>query len=169
MMARTCVAAALALALATACDDRDRDESATRIDNAAEDVGAEVREGAGDVGDAADEAADDVREDLGDVSYDRRDEFRADVRERLDALDRELAAAERDINEDASEARTNAVAAAREARSAVGRSFDRLGSATRENWDEVREEVSEALSAAELRLRELRPDSKPMGGTGGPS
>jgi phosphate uptake regulator len=165
MRATTCLAAALVLAFATACDDRDRDETASRIDTATEGAGAEVREGADDVGDAVDDAID----DLEDYSFERREEFRREVRTRLDALDRELAQSERDLNEDASEARVEAVAAAREARRAVGRSFERIGDATRDNWETLREEIEDALEAAELRVRELRPDAKPMGGTGGPS
>ena len=176
MRAMTWVAAALVLAFVTACDDRDRNETASQVDNAAEETGAEIREGAEDVGDAADEAADDVgdaaddaTDGLDDSSFERRDEFRRDVNERLAALDRELQAAEGDLNEDASEARVEAVAAAREARRAVDRSVDRIGDATRDGWEGLREEISDALSAAELRVRELRPDAKPMGGTGGPS
>jgi phosphate uptake regulator len=112
---------------------------------------------------------DDAIDDLEDYSFERREEFRREVRTRLDALDRELAQSERDLNEDASEARVEAVAAAREARRAVGRSFERIGDATRDNWETLREEIEDALEAAELRVRELRPDAKPMGGTGGPS
>jgi hypothetical protein len=84
-------------------------------------------------------------------------------------MDRELADAERNLNEDASEARVKAVAAARDARRSAESSFDRIGNATAATWDDLRREIRDALSAAELRVRELRPDSKPMGGTGGPS
>ena len=198
MRAMTWAAAALVLAFATACDDRSRSDTANRADNAAEEVGADIREGADDAGDAVSGAADDTRDAAGDAaddvgdaagnaaddvgdavdnatdglddySYDRRDDFRSDVQKRLDALDRELEAAEGDLNADASQTRKDAVAAAREARQAVDRSFGRVGNATRENWDGLREEIGDALGAAELRVRELRPDSKPMGGTGGPS
>lgn len=164
MRAMTCAAAALVMAFMLGCDDRERQDAAGRIDNAAEEAGDEMREGAEEVGDAAEDAAD----DLGDYSYDRREEFRGDVRTRLDRLDSELAELEREIDEDATEAHKEAVAAAREARSAAQRSFDRLGDATASNWEQVKGEVREALEAAELRLRELRPDAKPMGGTGGP-
>jgi hypothetical protein len=176
MKAMTCVAAALVLAFAAACGDRDRDETAGRIDTAAEETGAEVREGADDVGDAAEEAAgdvgdavDDAADDLDDYTFERRDEFRQKVRARLDALDRELAESERDINEDASEARVKAVAAARDARNAAERSLERIGEATSDTWESLRAEIDDALDTAELRVRELRPDTKPMGGTGGPS
>jgi phosphate uptake regulator len=170
------VAAALVLAFATACGDRDRDETASRADSTAEEAGAEVREGAKDVGDAAEDAADDagdavdnVADGLTDYSYDRRDEFRSEVRQRLDALDRELAESERDLNEDASEAQRKAVATARDARNAVERSLERIGDATRDTWNDLRDEIGDALSTAELRVKELRPDSRPMGGAGGPS
>jgi phosphate uptake regulator len=170
------VAAALVLAFATACEDRDRDETASRADNAAEEAGGEVREGAKDAGNAVEDAANDagdavdnVADGLADYSYDRRGEFRTEVRQRLDALDRELAESERHINEDASDARKKAVAAARDARNAVERSLERIGDVTSDNWDNLREEIGDALSTAELRVKELRPDSKPMGGTGGPS
>jgi Xaa-Pro aminopeptidase len=59
-----------------------------------------------------------------------------------------------------------AVAAARDARNVVERSLERIGGATRDNWEALREEIGDALSTAELRVRELRPDAKPMGGTG---
>ena len=172
MRAMTWVAAALVLAFATACDDRDRNQTADRVDNAADEAGAALREGADDGGDAARDAADDAEDavdGLDDYSFDRRDEFRRNVNERLANLDRELAEAERGLNEDAAEGRAEAVAAARDARRAVDRSVDRIGSATRDGWDSLRDEIGDALSAAELRVRELRSDAKPMGGTGGPS
>jgi hypothetical protein len=213
MKAMTWVAAALVLAFATGCNDRDRDDTAGRIDDAAEETGAETREAvddagdataeatdevgdaAGDVGDATDDAADDVGDAasdagnavknaaegagdavddapdklLNDRSFEQRDEFGRDMRERLAALDRELTEAERTIGQDASEAQTKAVAAARDARNAAGRSLERLGTATEANWDALRDEIDDAVDAAEARVRELRPDVKPMGGTGGPS
>ena len=205
MRAMTWVAAALAVAFATGCKDRDRDDTASRIDNTAEETGAEAREGAGDVGDATADAADDVgdatenaaedagntaedagkavtnaAEDVGDAvddapdklddeSFEQRAEFGREAHGRLDAVDRELADAERTIGKDASEAQVKAVAAARDARNAAERSLDRIGSATRENWDALRDEIDDAVDAAEARVRELRPDVKPMGGTGGPT
>ena len=90
-------------------------------------------------------------------------------RERLDALDRELAESERHLNEDASDAQRKAVAAARDARNALERSLERIGDATSETWKDVRDEIGDALSNAELRVKELRSDSEPMGGAGGPS
>lgn len=171
MRAMTWVTAALVLAFATACNDRERDDTAN-IDNAAEEAGAEIREGAEDVGDAAEnaaeetgEAVDEATDDLGDASFERRDEFRNEVQERLDALNRELAEAEKGINDDAADARVEAVGAAREARDALKRSLDRIGNATRDNWASLKDEIDDALNAAELRVRELRPDANPMGGT----
>jgi hypothetical protein len=184
MRTMTCLAAALVLAFATACD-RDRNETADRTENATDETGAAVREGADDVGDAAEGAANEVGDaadaaadevddatdnvDDDDYGFERRDEFRTAARERLDALDRELAESERHLNEDASEARVEAVTAARDARRTVERSLERIGDATRGNWNSLRDEIDDALDAAELKVRTLRPDSKPMGGTGGPS
>ena len=53
-------------------------------------------------------------------------------------------------------------------RAAADRNADRLGAATRDSWDELRRRVSESLDSADQRIRALRPDAKPMGGTGGP-
>jgi sugar-specific transcriptional regulator TrmB len=112
---------------------------------------------------------DDAPDNLDNESFEKRDEFGREVRERLATVDRELSETERSIGKDASEAQTQAVAAAREARDAAQRSLERLGSATRENWNALRDEIDDAVDAAEVRVRELRPDVKPMGGTGGPS
>ena len=60
MRAMACAAAALMLGFTVACGDRDRQDTEGRIDDAAEEVGANVREGAEDVGDAADDAVDRV-------------------------------------------------------------------------------------------------------------
>jgi len=40
------------LAFATGCKDRDRDDTASRIENTADETTAEARDGAADVGDA---------------------------------------------------------------------------------------------------------------------
>ena len=165
MRAMACAAAALMVAFTTACKDRDRQDTASRIDAAAEEVGEDVREGAEDVRDATEDATDDVRES----SYERRDEFHREVRERLDRMDRELAELERDSKAGSDETRRNAVAAARDARLAVNRNVDRLGDATQANWDDLKHRVSESLDSADRALRALRSDAKPMGGTGDPS
>jgi gas vesicle protein len=183
MRPMVCAAAALMFAFMVACNDRDRQDTASRIDTAAEEAGEDVREGAEDVENTAEKAGQDVREGAEDVdsaakdavddvrgySYERRDEFRREVRERLDRMDAELAELERDAGEDAGEARRDAVAAARDARQAIDRNVERLGEATESNWDELKRRVSEALDSADRALRALRSDAKPMGGTGGPS
>jgi hypothetical protein len=161
----TWAAAALMFAFTAACNDRDRQDTATRVDNAAEEAGDDVREGAEDVEKTAEDAADDVRG----YSYERRDEFRRDVRERLDRMDEELAELERTAREGADQARQDAVAAARDARRAVDADVDRLEEATESNWEELKLRVSEALDSADRQLRALRPDAKPMGGTSGPN
>src|SRR5687768_2007858 len=97
MRAMSWVAAALVLAFASACEDRDRDDTASRIDNTAESVGDDAREGAEDVGDDVENAAEEA---VGAYSYDRRDEFRRDVRERLDAVDRDLTDAKAAVGEE---------------------------------------------------------------------
>ena len=147
MRAMACAAVALMFAFTAACGDRDRRDTASRIDDAAED------------------AADDLRG----YSYERRDEFRRDVDQRLDRMDEELAELERNTGEGADQARRDAVAAARDARRAVDAHVERLGDASESNWDELKLRVSEALDSADRELRALRPDAKPMGGTGGPS
>jgi gas vesicle protein len=160
-----CAAVALMFAFTAACGDRDRQDTASRIDDAAEEAGQDVREGAEDVESAAEDAVDDLRG----YSYERRDEFRRDVDQRLDRMDEELAELERTTREGADQARQDAVAAARDARRAVDAHVGRLRDATESNWDELKLRVSEALDAADRQLRALRPDAKPMGGTGGPS
>jgi hypothetical protein len=171
------------VAFSLGCNDRDRQDTASRVDNAANETGDAVREGADDTedavenaGDAAEDAAEDTKDAAEDAkddaragSYATRDEFRLKVRERLDAMDRELEQLEGQLGKDAAETRVKAVAAARDARRAAGRSFDRLANATEANWEAVRKEVSQALDSADRQLRALRPDANPMGGTGGPS
>jgi len=175
MRLMACAAAALMFAFTAACNDRDRQDTGTRIDNAAEEAGRDVREGAEDLEGAAEDAAEDVGNAAEDAvndadaySYERREEFRSDVRARLDRMDGELAEFERAGKAGAGEARRDAVAAARDARQAVDRNVERLDDATADNWSEVRLRVSESLDSAERALRALRPDAKPMGGTGGP-
>jgi gas vesicle protein len=165
MRAMACAAAALMFAFTTACRDRDRQDTGSRIDNAAEEAGQDVREGAENV----ENAAEDVADDVGGYSYERRDEFRRDVRERLDRMDEELAELERNTKEGADEARQDAIVAARNARRAVDRNVEELGDATADNWDDLKRRVSESLDSADRGLRALRSDAKPMGGTGGPS
>lgn len=164
MRATACAVAALLFTLTTACNDRDGRDTESRIDNAAEEAGQDVREGVEEVGDVTEDAVDDA----GAYSYERRDDFRRDVRERLDRMDEELAELERDTKAEAGEARQDAVAEARGARRAVDQDVERLGNATADNWDDARLRLSESLDSAERAVRGLRPDAKPMGGTGGP-
>jgi len=171
-----CAAAALMFALTAACKDRDRDDTASRVDNAAEEAGKDVRDAAGDAGDAVDEAADDAvkaaddaADDVRESSYERRDEFRRDVRARLARMDAELAELERGTKKGVDQTRDDAIVAARNARRAVDRTVERLGAATASNWDELKLGVSQSLDSADRQIRALRSDAKPMGGTGGPS
>jgi hypothetical protein len=160
-----CAGAALLLAFAVACDDGRRDETANRTDQAAQAAEDAARDAAADVERSAEDAGNAFR----DYSYERRDEFRRAVRERLDTMDVELAELERDSRQGADQVRIEAVEAARQARIVVDRNLDRLTEATQSTWEDLKREVNESLDTAELRLRALKPDAKPMGGTGGPS
>ena len=102
-------------------------------------------------------------------SYEKRDEYRTEVRERLARLDAELAELGRDTKAGAANARVDALAAARDARQAAGRAADKLGNATSATWDDLKRATRDALDVAERQVQALRPDAKPMGGTGGPS
>jgi hypothetical protein len=163
-------AAAVAVALTTGCKDRHRDDTGERVEAAGDSAGAAVREGATDVGNTVDTAADKVgdaaRSITGNWSYERRDEFRQEVRTRLDALDRKLADARKSVNKDASETYAKGVAAARETRTVVGRDLERLGKATETSWDELRDDLQASLDSLDRQIRALQPDAKPMGGAG---
>jgi hypothetical protein len=160
-----CAGAALLLAFAVACNDEPRDETASRTDRTAQAAEDAARDAAADVERSAEDAANAFR----DYSYERRDEFRLAVRERLDTMDVELEELERDAREGADQTRIEAVEAARQARIVVDRNLDRLTEATQSTWEDLKRQVNESLDTAELRLRALKPDAKPMGGTGGPS
>jgi hypothetical protein len=160
-----CAGAALLLALAVACDDRNREDTASRTDQAAETAEGAARDAADDIERSAENAANDFRE----YTYARRDEFRRAVRERLDSMDVELTKLERDAREGADQARIEAVETARRARIVVERNLDRVAEASESTWEHVKRQVNESLDTAELQLRSLAPDAKPMGGTGGPS
>jgi hypothetical protein len=175
------VAAALAVALTTGCKDRDRDDAASRVDATADSAGAGVREGANDAGNAVDTAADkvgDAARDIGNATedaarqatgtwtWDRRNEYRQEARERLAGLDRQLADARKNVNHDATEAYTKGVAAARETRRDVGAGLDRLGTATEANWNEVRDDFRASIDSLARQLEALQPDAQPMGGAG---
>jgi hypothetical protein len=156
-----CTAAALLLVLAVACGDRHGEDPASRTDRAAD----AARDATRDIERSAEDAANDFR----DYTYPRRDEFRRAVRERLDSMDVGLAELERDAREGADKARIEAVESAPRARIVVERNLERLAEATESTWENLKRQVNESLDTAELQLRSLAPDAKPMGGTGSPS
>jgi gas vesicle protein len=187
------VAAALAVAYTTGCKDRDHRDADTTSEQATAEVregahktGDAVDNAADKTGDAVDDAADktaDATKDAGDkvgnavedaadetglseYAYDKRDEFREDVNERLAAMDKQLADLRQGVNKNAGEAHNQAVAAAEATRKTVGRNVDRLAGATAANWDAVEHDVRTSVDSLGRQLRALQPDAKPMGGTG---
>jgi len=167
------IGVALALALTTGCKDRDHrdaddqaaataDRAGNTVDSAADKVGDAAKDAANDVKDAAKDAGD----KLGATPYERRDEFRHEVDERVAALDKELADLRAHVNKDATESYRNGVAAARETRRTVGADVDRLAGATATNWDQLKTRVSVSLDSLDRQVRALRPDARPMGGSG---
>ena len=183
------VGAALALAVTVGCKDRDRDDvdrtdAGDRVEATADRAGDDVQKAANETGNAAEDAADDVGEaadsagkgvkeaarDVGDefgaTSYERRGEFRKEVDQRLAAMDKEIAGLREGINDNSTETYRKAVASVRETRRAVGQDVDRLAGATAATWDELRTKVWASLDSLDQELRALRPDAKPMGGTG---
>ena len=178
------VGAALVLALTTGCKDRDRGDAGDRVEATGERAGDEIQEGADQTGNAVEDAADDVGDaakeagaevkeaakDVGDevgvTSYERRDEFRRDVNERLAAMDKEIAELRKGVNDNATEAYRASVTALGETRRSVGADVDRLTGATAANWDDLRAKARASLEELDRQLRALRPDAKPMGGTG---
>ena len=175
------VATALAVALTAGCKDRHNDDAGDRVEATADTAGDAVRRGANDVGNAVDTAADkvgDAADAVGDATEDaarratgtwtweRRDEYRQEVRTRVNALDQKLADARKSVNNDAAEAYNKAVAEARDTRKAVGRDVARLEAATSANWNEARDAVKVSLDSLDRQIRGLQPDAKPMGGNG---
>jgi gas vesicle protein len=167
------IGAALALALTAGCKDRDHrdaddqvaataDRAGNAVDSAAHDVGNAAKDAGNDVKDAAKDAGDKI----GATSYERRDEFRHEVDEKVAALDKELADLRAHVNKDATESYRNAVAATRETRRTVGADVDRLAGATAANWDELKTRVSVSLDSLDRQVRALGPDARPMGGAG---
>jgi hypothetical protein len=150
--------ATLLLAAAFACSPRDRQETATRTDSIAEDVGDAAQEGAAEVREEAREARD--------YAYAERTDFRSDIDLRLNGLDREIAELQRDTKRGVDKARDSALVNIRAARKAVDRDLDRLASATESNWDEIKREVNASVYSLQEAVRRQRPDAKPMGGTG---
>ena len=167
------IGAALALVLTAGCKDRDHRDADDQVAATADRAGNAVDSAANDVGDAAKEAGNEVKDaakdagdKLGATPYERRDEFRHEVDERVAALDKELADLRAHVNKDATEGYRNAVAAARETRRTVGADVDRLAGATAANWDELKTRVSVSLDSLDRQVRALRPDARPMGGAG---
>ena len=155
MRQTTYAAAAVLITLALGCSPRDRRETANTVDSAATDVSRDVREG-----------AQDVREEVRDYTYERRDEFKRDVRTRVNQLDQEIAELERNTKKGVDHARDTAVVHIRAMRKSVDRSLDRLGTATANTWDDVKDGVSRAVDSLDLAVRNTRSDAKPMGGNG---
>jgi hypothetical protein len=151
----TYAAAAALMTLALSCSPRDRQETAGTADTIATDVARETGE-----------AAEDVRQELGDYSYERRDEFKRDVDQRLQRLDQEIAELERTTKRGVDKARDSAVVNIRAIRKSVNRSLDRLGTATASTWEEVEDGVSRAIDSLDLAVRDTRGDTRPMGGAG---
>jgi methyl-accepting chemotaxis protein len=165
----TYAAAAVMLAGALACSPRDRQETANRTENAAEDVRDATREGAQDVGDATREGAEEVREgvrDVRDYGYAQRADFRRDIDLRLKGLDEEIAELERDTKPGADKTRDSALVNIRAARKDVTRKLNQLGSATENNWDNLKDAMNQSLTSLQEAVRRERPDARPMGGTG---
>lgn len=151
----TYAAAAVLAALALGCSPRDRRETANTTDSVAADVSRET----GDV-------VRDVKEDVaGDYSYDRRDEYKRDLDQRIQRLDQEIAELERTAKKDADKARDAAVVHIRQLRRSAARSLDRLAGATESTWDDVRRAINQSVDSLDLAVRAQRPDAKPMGGT----
>lgn len=150
-----CAVAAVLMVATLGCSPRDRRETATTLDSAAVDMEQGVEEG-----------AEGVREEFGDYSYDRRNEFRRDVEEKLQRLDQEIAELERTTKRGADKARDSALVHIRGARKAASRSLERFGTATENNWEEVRRSISASVDSLHMAVRAQRPDARPMGGTG---
>jgi hypothetical protein len=140
------------------------DDAADRTEDAANEAGDKIDDAADDAGNAVERAADETG--ISSYSYERRDAFREDVDERLAAMDKELADLGHAVNQDAAEAYTKSVAAARQTRKAVGRNVDRLAGATEATWDALQHDVRVSLDSLDRQLRALRPDANPMGGAG---
>jgi hypothetical protein len=150
-----CATAAVLMVAALGCSPRDRRETATTLDSAATDVSRDLEKG-----------AEEARDEFRDYSYDRRTEFRHDVDRRLEQLDQEIADLERTTKRGLDQAQDSAVVHIRGARKVVARSLDRLGSATESTWDEVKRDITASVDSLDREVRALRPDARPMGGTG---
>jgi hypothetical protein len=158
----TYAATALILAITLGCSPRDRRDVAANADTAVSDLSQETGEAGRDVS----EAARDVGEEVGNYTYERRQEFRRDIDQRLEQLDQELAELERSTKKGVDEARDSAIVNTRALRRSVDRSLERAGAATAATWNDVQAAVSRSVDSLELALRNLRSDARPMGGAG---
>ena len=165
MRRMTYAGAAVMLVGALACSPRDRQDTANRAESAAEEVGDAAREGAADVREGADEVGDEAR-DLRDYAYAQRSEFRRDMDLRLKGIDAEIAGLERDTKRGLDKTRDSAIVDIRSARKEVAQHLNRLGSATENNWDDLKRAMNQSVTMLQEAVRRQRPDARPMGGTG---
>ena len=145
---------------AFACRDRERDETASRIDSAATDVGRDVREGAAD---ARDEVRAGARE-LRSYTWSEREEFRNDVRQRLTDIDGQIDQLAHDASISGSTISDRAVADIRASRKALDRRLAKLDDAAENNWNDLRDGVDKSLEGLRARIAELTRTGGPMGG-----
>jgi hypothetical protein len=150
--------ATLLISAAFACSPRDRQETASRVDTAADDVRDAAKEG-------ADEVRDEAR-DARDYTYAERNDFRRDIDLRLKGLDEEIVGLERDTKRGVDKGRDSLLVNIRTARRTVDRDLDRLGAATANEWNDIKSDVNGSVYALMEAVRRARPDAKPMGGTG---
>jgi hypothetical protein len=153
------------LAGALACSPQDRQDTANRAESAADEVGDAAREGAAEVREGANEVGEEARE-FRDYGYAQRNEFRRDMDVRLKGIDAEIAELERDTKRGLDKTRDSAIVNIRSARKEVARHLDRLGSATENNWDDLKQALNQSLTTLQEAVRRERPDARPMGGTG---
>jgi hypothetical protein len=158
MRQTTYAVAAAMLVGALACSPRDRQETANRTEEAAEDVRDAARSGANEVRDEAREARD--------YAYAQRNDFRRDIDLRLKGLDKEVADVEQYTAQGVDKAHDSLLVRVHAARKAVNRDLDRLGSATEATWDDAKDALNRSVYAFQESVRQLRPDARPMGGTG---
>ena len=161
----TYAAAAVMLVGALACSPQDRQDTANRAESAADEVGDAAREGAAEVREGANEVGEEARE-FRDYGYAQRNEFRRDMDVRLKGIDAEIAELERDTKRGLDKTRDSAIVNIRSARKEVARHLDRLGSATENNWDDLKQALNQSLTTLQEAVRRERPDARPMGGTG---
>ena len=161
----TRAALAVLMVAALACRDRERGETATRVDSAvvdsaATDVGQQVREGAAD-------ARDNVRQGLRELdsfTWSERDDFRSEVRHRLEDADRQIEQIANDVRAGRLTINGHALADIRSARTAVDRTLARIGDATADSWDDARTGVDQSFERLRDRIDQVTRTSGPMGG-----